>query len=71
MTKLRSVFFWDVAMHQWSTDTQRFETTCRSCLQGSDVSTVAPQHVRHPSPSDVLPHSRKTETLELRINANE
>jgi len=39
---LGSVFFWDVALHQWSTGAQRFETSCWSCLQGSDVSTVAP-----------------------------
>ena len=71
MTKLRSVLFWDVALHQCSTGAQSFETTCWSCLQGSDISTIAAQLVRRPSPSDVVPHSRKMETLELCINVNE
>jgi len=69
--KVEICFFWDVALHQWSTGAQCFETTYWSCLQGSDISAVAHQHVRHPSPNDVVPHSRKMETLELRINVNE
>lgn len=71
MTKLRYVLFWDVSLHQWSTGAQSFETTCWSCLLGSDISTMVTQVIRHPSPSDVVPHSRKMETLELHINVNE
>lgn len=67
--KLRSLFFWNVAPHQW-TVASLFETGGWPFLQGLGVSTTMSQNVSHQSPSDVAPHPRRMETSELCIHVN-